>query len=541
MISEAIINLGIVGITFLVLLLYLIRFVLRYKHEYESNPLCTSTVLFCLLVVLTATFVLPVDVFLVSFVKEPDGSLKQWATNETLASIDNAVFAAYYCKFKIHKPSKSEIFSCNKQLTLTLSTYTALYGITTFLVFVVIPFLHFLNEETESSASDRLYNAIKYTFAFIILMTLLLVFGALMKNGSADPNTIFNKIIHLAETTKVQDALNMVLTILTIGGFLNITFYTASGIFSWPIGLFLGTSSVANRFSAVNDRELILRMRINTLQEKSRVGQLTTREREQLIEAENDLRDVEREEIALSGYSGSLTYKLRKCIRPLQILVGSIFGILSIVLVVTLVMVNIDRILHGAGPKQGYILLKPLIFNPLDYVYTKAQNLLFIGPLPLLMVTCFLVVGTISGIRNLGLWLLFARLHRIKVGRTQPQALLFFCITIMLAALSFNLILYSMTTQYVTFGSQNFHRQGPNGTSTVEPCTLDNYHPDCILTRSSILLMRMMSQIWIFGAVFYWMSWAFVVVASISLIAFLVRGKREATHGLVSDDNEFED
>lgn len=98
MISEAIINLGIVVITFFVLLLYLIRFVLRYKHEYESNPLCTSTVLFCLLVVLMATFVLPVDVFLVSFVKEPNGNFKQWATNETLASIDQAVFAAYYCK-----------------------------------------------------------------------------------------------------------------------------------------------------------------------------------------------------------------------------------------------------------------------------------------------------------------------------------------------------------------------------------------------------------------------------------------------------------
>lgn len=372
-------------------------------------------------------------------------------------------------------------------------------------------------------------------------MTMLLVSGAFIKSTNADPNMIFNKIIHLVETTKFQDALNMVLTILTTGGFLNIAFYTASGIFSWPIGLFLGTSSIANRFTAVNDREVLLRMRINTLQEKLRVGRLTPTEREQLVEAENQLREVEREEIALSGYSSSMTYKLRRCIRPLQILVGSMFGLLSIVLVVTLIMVNIDRILHGAGPKQGYILLQPWIFNPLEYLYTKVQGLLFIGPLPLLIVTCFLVVATISGIRNLGLWFLFARLHRVKVGRTQPQALLFFCITIMLAALSFNLILYSMTTQYVTFGNQNFNHQGPNGTLIVEPCNLSNYHQDCILTRSSILLMRMMSQVWIFGAVFYWLSWVFVLVSSISFIAYLVRGKREATHGLVSDDNEFED
>lgn len=342
------------------------------------------------------------------------------------------------------------------------------------------------------------------------------------------------------ETNKAQNALNLILTIITTAGFVNVSFYTASGIFSWPISLILGTSSVANRFTAVNDREVLLRMRINNLQEKARVSRLTPREQEQLNEAENDLRELEREEVALNDYSGSLSYKLRKLIRPLQVVLGVVFGLLSIFLVVTLVMVNIDRILHGAGPKQGYILLHPKIFNPLEYVYTKLQDLVIIGPIPLLVVTCFLTVASISGMRNLGLWFLFARLHRIKVGRTQPQALLFFCISLMLAALSFNLILYSMTTQFVTFGDQKIRHQ-VNGTTVVSPCSLEDYNSDCILTRSSILLMRMMSQVWIFGAIFYWASWFFVIVATLSFIAYLVRGKRDATHGIVTDENEFED
>lgn len=103
MIAEAIINLGIVALSLLVLLFYVIRFVFRYKHEYESNPLCTLTVIFCFLVVLITTFILPVDIFLVSFIKEPNGEFKQWATNETLATIDQAVFAAYYCKYHSSK------------------------------------------------------------------------------------------------------------------------------------------------------------------------------------------------------------------------------------------------------------------------------------------------------------------------------------------------------------------------------------------------------------------------------------------------------
>lgn len=539
MISTAIINLSIVGATCLILILYLIRFVLRYKHQYESNPLCTSTVLFCLLVVLLATFLLPVDIFLVSFVKEPDGSFKQWATNETLATIDKGVFAAYYGKCTNSKISL--YFQVLMKLTSFLSLFTALYGIITFLIFCVIPFLHFFNEESESNSNDRLYRSIKYTFGFSMVATMLLTFGALMHSTNSDPSLIFNKILHIIETTKFQNALTMVMTMLTTAGFLNVTFYTASGLFSWPIGLLYGTFSVATRYNDVNDRETLLRLRISSLQEKSRAGRLTPTEREQLLQAETDLRNLEREEIALAGYTNSITYKFRKAIRPLQILIGILFGLLSLFLIVTLILVNVDRILHGAGPRQGYILIKPEIFNPLDYVFNKLQDLTFIGPMPLLIVTSFLVVATISGIRNLGLWFLFARLHRIKVGRTQPQALLFFCITLMLAALSFNLILYSMTTEYITFGSQNF-QQTVNGTTVTKPCSLeDTEHNECILTRGSVLLMRMMAQLWVFGAIFYWWSWAVVVVAVLSLAAYLVRGRRAATHGIISDENEFED
>lgn len=361
-----------------------------------------------------------------------------------------------------------------------------------------------------------------------------------MHTSNLDPELIYNKILHLIQSSRFQDALTMVLTIMTTAGFLNVTFYTASGIFSWPIGLFLGTSSVASRVSDVADRETILRLRISNLQEKATQGRLTPTEREQLLQAEMDLRELEREESVLNGYSSSWTYKMRKAIRPIQMLFGILFGLLSIVLIVTLILANIDRILNGAGARQGYVLLTPKLFNPLEFVFRKLHDLIFIGPMPLLVVTCFLVVATISGMRNLGLWFIFTRVYHIKIGRTQPQALLFFCISIMLAALSFNLLLYSMTTEYVTFGNQNF-KSVVNGTATVKPCSLADHEEGCILTRSSILLMRMMSQLWIFGAIFYWWSWAFVAVGSLSMVAYLVRGRRSASHGMLSEHDEFED
>lgn len=408
-------------------------------------------------------------------------------------------------------------------------------------VFIIIPFLHFYNEESESNSNDRLHNAVKYTFFSTIIMGTMLFIGTLLNTSGYDSNVIFEKIIHLAQTTKFQNAITMVLTIITTAGFLNVAFYTASGIFSWPIGLLLGTSSVSKRVEAVTELETQLRTRIHTLQTKSRLSQLTPRESQQLLDAERELRDLEGEEVALAGYSSSLTYKLRCATRPMQIIIGSLFATLSIVLVVSLMLANLDRILNGTGPKEGYVLLKPTLFNPISYLCSKTQDMILLGPLPLLLITSFLVVATISGMRNLGLWFLFARVYRIKVGRTAPQALLFFCVSVMFAALAFNLAIYSMSTEYVTFGSQNYITKDANGTKTISPCSLQSFNDDCVLSRASILLMRMMSQLWIFGAIFYWQSWAFVAVSSVSFVAYLIRGKRSATHGLITDDDEVEE
>lgn len=99
MISLDIINISVVAGTLLLLLIYLIRFVLRYKHQYESNPLCTSAVLFCLFVVILTTFLITIDIYLVSIVKKSDGTFQDWANKAVRDQIDQGVFAAYYCEY----------------------------------------------------------------------------------------------------------------------------------------------------------------------------------------------------------------------------------------------------------------------------------------------------------------------------------------------------------------------------------------------------------------------------------------------------------
>lgn len=224
----------------------------------------------------------------------------------------------------------------------------ALYGITAFLIFIVIPFLHFFNEESESNSRDRFSKAVKYTFGFVMVVIALLFIGAFIDNNM-DPNNIFDKLLPHGGETKLRGAVTLVLVVITFLGYINVSFYTASGLFSWPLGLLFGTSSVSSRYDAVVDQGELFRARINQLREKASTSRLSTREQEQLDKAEEDLRRLDREEAVLTGVSSTWSFKLRKLIRPIQMLIGLALGLVSILLLATLIIVQVDRILHSAG------------------------------------------------------------------------------------------------------------------------------------------------------------------------------------------------
>lgn len=513
--TSELIYLSLVAGTYILLLFYCIRYVLRYKHVTDSNKLCTSVVIACIFVVLLTTLILPADIFLASFVKFPDGSPKNWATNETLTKIDNVVFGSYY----------------------------ALYATIIFMIVIVIPLTHFLNDSlVNTTRANRIRHALRNTFWFALAATVLIGIGAFVPTKQTISDNVPNNSITIS-FNQIQDAINMIMTFITFFGLINVVFYTASGIMSWPISFILGNARLSSRTGEISERELDLRLRISSLQEKSRVTQLSSHETDALNRAIDELRILEREESALNNYSDSWTYKLRKLIRPIQITFGVFVCLLSILIVANLSIVNVDRFMHGLGPKKGYILYEAVFLNPLEYIFINVHNLILLGPIPLLMINCLLVAATISGMRNLGLWFLVARIHKIRVGKTQPQAMLFFCTSLMLAVVAFNVLFYSLTPNYVTFGNQDHHLCQSNTTmiNSINSIRSNQTSEKCIRTRTSILLMGMMSQVWVFGAIFFWMTWVFVAVSTISLIAYLIRGRREASHGLIDNPDDFED
>lgn len=138
---------------------------------------------------------------------------------------------------------------------------------------------------------------------------------------------------------KGQDALSMVLNILTAIGVINLVIFTGFGMSSWPIGLIRGTKSARLQIEEIQDSHLTNQTKINALKDRERIGsRLTARERRQLAKLEENERVISREEHHLLYYRSSLFYKCRKLIRPLQIVFGCVAGALSLLVWVSLLM-----------------------------------------------------------------------------------------------------------------------------------------------------------------------------------------------------------
>lgn len=154
-------------------------------------------------------------------------------------------------------------------------------------------------------------------------------------NGTSNSSWIdkFKNLIHVLEKNRGEDALSMVLSILTGIGVTNLAIYTAYGMFSWPVSFIKGTKSAKDQMQEIEDRHLNNIFNINSLKEKQRTcGALTDKEIKRLrkLEEEERLNSVEEQYINL--YRNSLFYQFRYLLRPLQIVFG--IGVLFISILV---------------------------------------------------------------------------------------------------------------------------------------------------------------------------------------------------------------
>ncbi|NWZ81623.1 LMBD1 protein, partial [Poecile atricapillus] len=514
------------GLALLAILIFCWVYVRKYQSRRESEVISTITAIFALAVALITSALLPVDIFLVSYMKNQNGTFKVWADANVSRQIEDTVLYGYY----------------------------TLYSIILFCVFLWIPFVYFYYEEKEEddgNTCSQVKTALKYTLGFITICAVLLLIGAFVPLDIPNKknSTEWEKVKLLFEefgSSHGLTALSFSISSLTVIGMLAAITYTAYGMSALPLNLIKGTTSASyERLENTEDIEEV-EQHLLRIKSKCRDGRpLSSRDRRTLQQLEERLRTLRRRERHLESIEKSWWTKFCEAIRPLKIVWGVFFIIVALLFTVSLFLSNLDKALHSAGFDSGFIILGTNLTNPLNMLLPVLQRVFPLDYILITTIVMYFIFTSMAGIRNMGIWFFWTRLYKIRRGKTRPQALLFLCMILLLIVLHTSYMIYSLAPQYVMYGSQKYlvqvrcislstYNQLGNIFRSLLYVMLFPFNLDqCIVTRTYLFLHKF----WFFSAAYYFGNWAFIAVFLIGLIVSCCKGKKSVIEGEVDDDD----
>ncbi|NXU39222.1 LMBD1 protein, partial [Drymodes brunneopygia] len=509
------------GLALLAILIFCWVYVRKYQSRRESEVVSTITAIFALAVALITSALLPVDIFLVSYMKNQNGTFKVWADANVSRQIEDTVLYGYY----------------------------TLYSIILFCVFLWIPFVYFYYEEKEEddgNTCSQVKTALKYTLGFITICAVLLLIGAFVPLDIPNKknSTEWEKVKLLFEefgSSHGLTALSFSISSLTVIGMLAAITYTAYGMSALPLNLIKGTTSASyERLENTEDIEEV-EQHLLRIKSKCRDGRpLSSRDRRTLQQLEEKLRTLRRRERHLESIEKSWWTKFCEAIRPLKIVWGVFFIIVALLFTVSLFLSNLDKALHSAGFDSGFIILGTNLTNPLNMLLPVLQRVFPLDYILITTIVMYFIFTSMAGIRNMGIWFFWTRLYKIRRGKTRPQALLFLCMILLLIVLHTSYMIYSLAPQYVMYGSQKYLVQvrcnfflGNIFRSLLYVILFPFNLDQCIVTRTYLFLHKF----WFFSAAYYFGNWAFIAVFLIGLIVSCCKGKKSVIEGEVDDDD----
>jgi len=509
-------------LSFLFSVFYVIWY--RSSQPQDRAPGASVIAVFGLFISLVTSILVPVDVFLISYMKNEDGSWKDWAqSEETREALKNSILYGYY--------------TC--------------YSIILFMAFLIIPanfFYHGLSandEVDEPRIGTKLCHSIKFTLLSLVCFALLVVAGIFIPfNGNPPSNSTewqkFEWFLDELDSNKGHDLIVFLLNILNIVGMGLLIFYTGYGLSSLPCGLIRSKHGVRTMLTGVERQIKDIDDKIKEIETRYENSNIPRFEQSQLERLEQQARLLKREHRDLDQRAKTVVNRCKVIFRPFQMISGVILSVAGFVIFISLLLSNVDRALNSDGPTTGYNLQNTTLPNPMDLLMVLAQQ---IFPMDYILYTAlvfFLLSTSMSGITNIGIRCFCLSLYKIRAWRTPPRGLLLAVLCLMLIILAQNLVLFSLLPDYTTFGSQHY-----NHTGEILRCG-DRNLPDetnsCIPSRISVLLLAFHYKAWIFGASYYWLIWILigsVVVGSIfSLYKFRKPAIDEEAEDLIDSDDE---
>lgn len=314
-------------IAVIVIILFAIFYIRYYQSRFESEVCSVLSSIAGLAVILMVCALLPVDIFLVSFMKTPEGEFKDWAADkDARESIQNAVLYTYY----------------------------VLYGIVLMFVFLLLPFAYFFYEEGDehepTPVRRRICTGLKYTSVFVVLILALLLIGGLVpfcqlnscNNSTAGNDTWDVELRNLVgdfQKNGWKDAISFSISFLTMIGFALVVFYTSAGMAIWPLVFIRGVRSpFKERDEVVNARKRV-QEQIDKLRSRYRRGERLSRRDQRAqdgLEEEEQL--LSRQERHLALAERSCVKRCGRCLWPLFIVVGCVLFVVAILILLTLIL-----------------------------------------------------------------------------------------------------------------------------------------------------------------------------------------------------------
>lgn len=418
--------------------------------------------------------------------------------------------------------------------------YEALFTILLVAAFVLSPLAYFFYEEgtwdeTGVGCGRRCFGAMQYTVVFEFVVTVVLAFLLFLQpetdvKSFKEDEVAWVKAWASSAKNDVNPTLRFIMACLACAGIVPWLSFTAFGIVRMPAQLLkppeeevdLASANVSERRGLLGDygegsasdeeeQEHAYNEDYFTRAEEaaeSGTGRLASAYEDWRLAAEN----FTEPEVLQEVHRSTLRWLL---LRPVQLVLGSVGALLSLVIWVSIAVATVDALLHGEGISKGYVLQQPKLSQ-----YNAADRLLLLACgakldsflLAVLGVHCFCCTVWAAG--RLGVRCLCLRClgetGALRPRGSSPQALLFGAVLCGLASLFLLFQLPgALAPRYASFGC-----------SAEAQCVigLDEDHDgkaDCNLTQlgSEVLATRL--GVSLAGCAFTWVDAAFVMLVPV--------------------------
>ncbi|CAF5065907.1 unnamed protein product [Rotaria sp. Silwood1] len=68
----------------------------------------------------------------------------------------------------------------------------------------------------------------------------------------------------------------------------------------------------------------------------------------------------------------------------------------------------------------------------------------------------YIILTSLYGLQQIGIWYFCIRMYRFSRGRTKPQAILMLCSLLMFIVVAINVFVYLLIPQYAIYGDQHY-------------------------------------------------------------------------------------